>query len=230
MSSMYTKEDPALSGKIFFLNDANIAFEKKSEGCAAGFNAVASQKEFVEAYGEFGVVSSDLYGLSGKTETSAAALDGRIDAVSASADAKFLPMAGGTIDRLSVSNGLTAYGLLDTKQIKTNSTGNITVRGVNGHGSIDVQFEGGMNSISVNGASLSSYIRDSINELDAETVKAGAGKIFDEIKQRDGKISATIRDLVSADIPELPVSKIDRLENDYATKQFALGRIGEIAI
>lgn len=39
-----------------------------------------------------------------------------------------------------------------------------------------------MNSISVNGASLSSYIRDSINDLDVDTVKAGTGKIFDEIK------------------------------------------------
>ena len=68
-----------------------------------------------------------------------------------------------------------------------------------------------MNSISVNGASLSSYIRDSINELDVDTFKASTGKILDEIKQRNGKISATIRDLVSADIPELPVSKILRL-------------------
>ena len=75
-----------------------------------------------------------------------------------------------------------------------------------------------MNSISVNGASLSSYIRDSINELDVDTVKAGEGKIFDEIKQRDGKISATLRDLEVADIPTLPVSKISHLEDDYATK------------
>ena len=87
-----------------------------------------------------------------------------------------------------------------------------------------------MNSISVNGASLSSYIRNSINDLDVETVKAGTGKIFDEIKQRDGKINATIRNLVSADIPELPVSKISRLEDDYATKQYTLDRIGQIKI
>ena len=87
-----------------------------------------------------------------------------------------------------------------------------------------------MNSISVNGASLSSYIRDSINELDVDTVKAGEGKIFDEIKQRDGKISATIRDLVSADIPELPVSKISRLEDDYATKVYADSHISAFTL
>lgn len=87
-----------------------------------------------------------------------------------------------------------------------------------------------MNSISVNGASLSSYIRDSINELDVDTVKAGEGKIFDEIKQRDGKISMTIRDLVSADIPELPVSKISRLEDDYATKAYADSHISAFTL
>ena len=87
-----------------------------------------------------------------------------------------------------------------------------------------------MNSISVNGASLSSYIRDSINKLDVETVKAGTGKIFDEIKQRDGKISATIRNLVSADIPELPVSKISRLEDDYATKAYADSHISAFTL
>lgn len=139
-------------------------------------------------------------------------------------------MSGGAVDHLSVSNGLTAHGLIDTDYVKTNSTGDITVRGANGHGSIDIQFEGGMNSISVNGASLSSYIRDSINELDVETVKAGAGKIFDEISQRDGKISATLRDLVSADIPELPVSKISHLESDYATKVYTDSHISAFTL
>lgn len=89
-------------------------------------------------YGEFGKVSSDIYGLSGKAEMSAAALDGKIGAVSAVADAKFLPMAGGAVDHLSVSNGLTVHGLIDTDYVKTNSTGDITVRGANGHGSIDI--------------------------------------------------------------------------------------------
>ena len=168
--------------------------------------------------------------MSSNVETSAATLDGKIDGVSAAVDIKFLPLSGGAVDHLSVSDGLTAHGLIDTDYVKTNSTGDITVRGANGHGSIDIQFEGGMNSISVNGASLSSYIRDSINELDVETVKAGAGKIFDEIKQRDGKISATLRDLVSADIPELPVSKISRLEDDYATKVYADSHISAFTL
>lgn len=249
--SIYTKDikEQEPGQEIYFLNDDNIAFIKNDMSCAAGFNAVASQKEFVEAYGEFGAVSSDLYALSGKTETSAATLDGKIGDVSAAADAKFLPMAGGTIDHLSVGNylsindrlsvggGLTVRGLLDTDQIKTNSAGDITVRGVEGHGGINIQLEkigiqleDGINSISVGGASLSSYIRDSINELDVETVKAGTGKVFDEIKQRDGKISATLRDLVSADIPELPVSKISRLEDDYATKVYADSHISAFTL
>lgn len=185
-------------------------------------------------YGEFGKVSSDIYGLSGKAEMSAAALDGKIGTVSAAADAKFLAKTGGVIDGgLSVRGGLSVGGRLDTEYIKTDDDGKITVTGKKDlglHGGIDMWFEHGLNDISVNGASLSSYIRDSINDLDVETVKAGTGKIFNEIKQRDGKISATIRDLVSADIPTLPVSKISRLEDDYATKQYTLDRIGQIEI
>lgn len=87
MSSMYTKENPALSGKIFFLNDANIALDRETDGCEAGFNAVASQREFFRTFGEFKSVSSDLY------------------ALSASADEKFLPKAGG-----EVSGGLSVGG------------------------------------------------------------------------------------------------------------------------
>ena len=135
--SMYTTNSK-ISGEIYFLNDNNIAFTKNDMSCAAGFNAIASQEEFVEAYDEFGKVSSDLYALSGKTETSAATIDGKINAVSAAANAKFLPMAGGAVDHLSVSNGLTVHGLIDTDYVKTNSTGDITVRGANGHGSIDI--------------------------------------------------------------------------------------------
>ena len=87
-----------------------------------------------------------------------------------------------------------------------------------------------MNSISVNGASLSSYIRDSINELDVGAVKVEAGEIFNEIKQQDGKISATKRKLEAADIPELPVSKISRLEDDYATKTYADSHISAFTL
>ena len=106
--------------------------------CVAGFNAVASQEELTSVYSEVKTVSSDFYKLSSKVETSAATLDGKIDGVSAAVDIKFLPLSGGAVDHLSVNNGLTAQGLIDTDYIKTNSTGDITVRGANGHGSIDI--------------------------------------------------------------------------------------------
>lgn len=118
--SMYTKDIKEPGQKIYFLNDDNIAFDKNVISCAAGFNAVASQKEFTEVYSELTAVSSDFYKLSSKVETSAAALDDKIDGVSAAVDTKFLPLSGGTVDNLSVSNGLkvseglTAYGLIDT--------------------------------------------------------------------------------------------------------------------
>ena len=47
-------------------------------------------------------------------------MDGKIDGVSAAVDTKFLPLSGGEVNHLSVSNGLTvskgltAYGLIDT--------------------------------------------------------------------------------------------------------------------
>lgn len=118
--SMYTKDIKEQGQKIYFLNDDNIAFDKNVISCAAGFNAVASQKEFTEVYSEFKNVSSDFYKLSSNVETSAAALDGKIDGVSAAVDTKFLPLSGGEVNHLSVSNGLTvskgltAYGLIDT--------------------------------------------------------------------------------------------------------------------
>ena len=112
--SMYTKDIKEPGQKIYFLNDDNIAFDKNNMSCVAGFNAVASQEELTEVYSEFKNVSSDFYKLSSNVETSAAALDGKIDGVSAAVDTKFLPLSGGAVDYLSVINGLTARGLIDT--------------------------------------------------------------------------------------------------------------------
>jgi len=168
--SMYTK-DSKEPGEIYFLNDDNIAFGKTEMDCAAGFNAVASQKEFVEAYGEFGAVSSDLYSLSGKTEMSAVALDGKIDAVSAAADAKFLHKSGGAVDHLSVNNGLTAGGELKTDFITVDGNCDISITGagLRNHGSLNIGFEGGLNNISAGGASLSSHIDGAIGRAINET-------------------------------------------------------------
>ena len=135
---MYTKDIKEPGQKIYFLNVDNIAFDKNGVSCVAGFNAVASQKEFTEVYSELTAVSSDFYKLSSNIETSAAILDGKIDGVSATVDTKFLPLSGGAVDHLSVSNGLTVHGLIDTDYVKTNSTGDITVRGEGKHGSIDI--------------------------------------------------------------------------------------------
>ena len=135
---MYTKDIKKPGKEIYFLNDDNIAFDKNDMSCVAGFNAVASQEELTSVYSEVKTVSSDFYALSSNIETSAATLDSKIDGVSAAVDIKFLPLSGGTVDHLSVSNGLTVHGLIDTDYVKTNSTGAITVRGEGKHGSIDI--------------------------------------------------------------------------------------------
>ena len=136
--SMYTKDIKEPGQKIYFLNDDNIAFDKNDMSCVAGFNAVASQEELTSVYSEVKTVSSAFYALSSNIETSAAILDSKIDGVSAAVDIKFLPLSGGTVDHLSVSKGLTVHGLIDTNYVKTNSTGDISVRGEGKHGSIDI--------------------------------------------------------------------------------------------
>jgi hypothetical protein len=123
---MYTKENKSgIYNEIYFLNDNNIAFDKTSISCDAGFNAVASQKEFIEVYGEFEKVSADFYELSNKVETSAATLDNNIKSLSTNLsteiDKKFLPISGGSIKNLTVDQDLNVKGNFDIGCIKTNN-------------------------------------------------------------------------------------------------------------
>lgn len=84
------------------------------------------------------------------------------DKVDLSTMAYYLPLSGGSVDHLSVGGGLSVGGLLDTEYVKTDGDGKITItgKGATRRGGVDMQFEGGINSISINGASLSSYIRE----------------------------------------------------------------------
>jgi hypothetical protein len=123
---MYTKENKSgIYNEIYFLNDNNIAFDKTSISCDAGFNAVASQEEFIEVYGEFEKVSADFYELSNKVETSAATLDNNIKLLSTNLsteiDKKFLPISGGSIENLTVNHNLNVNGDFDAGCIKTNN-------------------------------------------------------------------------------------------------------------
>ena len=124
--NMYTNEmKKDKDQEIFFLNDNNIAFDKTSMSCNAGFNAVASQKEFVEVYEEFEKVSADFYELSDKVETSAVTLDNNIKSLSTNLsteiDKKFLPISGGSIENLTVNQDLNVKGNFDAGCIKTNN-------------------------------------------------------------------------------------------------------------
>ena len=123
---MYTKENKSgIYNEIYFLNDNNIAFDKTSMSCDAKFNAVASQKEFVEVYQELSTVSSDFYALSNKVEISVAALDENIKSLSTDLsteiDKKFLPISGGSIENLTINQDLNVKGNFDVGCIKTNN-------------------------------------------------------------------------------------------------------------
>ena len=74
MSSAYTTNNKSPT-ELYFLNDNNIAFDKNSNECSAGFNAIASQQEFTEAYKEFTNISSDFEDFKLCAETSAAVID-----------------------------------------------------------------------------------------------------------------------------------------------------------
>lgn len=211
--SMYTKYTKT-SGDIYFLNDDNIAFDKNGMSCAAGFNAIASQEEFTEVYTEVKTVSSDFYALSSGVEISVAALDGKIEGVSAVADSKFLHLSGGVVDRLSVNTGLTAHGPVSTDYVKIGEHGDISINGTSGanHGSLNIDFENGINNISVNGRTLSSYIDGSINgtvlDYDENTqcirlinTQTGLSSAFDaKMFIKDGMIDSVLTASGGADI------------------------------
>jgi hypothetical protein len=93
-----------------------------------------------------------------------------------------------------------------------------------------MELEDGLNSLSVNGSSLSAYIRNSINNLNYGIQTAGTRKILDTIRETNGIIDVTFRDIKSDDIPDLPLTKITNLTSDYATKNDTISLINEIKI
>jgi hypothetical protein len=65
---------------------------------------------------------------------------------------------------------------------------------------------------------IESAIVTALAKLALAEVTVGTGKIIGSIKQENGKVVATTRDLVAADIPTLAISKIDGLQAALDTK------------
>lgn len=58
-----------------------------------------------------------------------------------------------------------------------------------------------------------SSISERISNLDLDTVTAAEGKMLTALSQVDGQVSVETRDIIEADIPNLPISHITDLEN-----------------
>ena len=69
------------------------------------------------------------------------------------------------------------------------------------------------------GGSVSTQISTAIGNLDVDEVSAGTGYIIGAISETDGKISATTRALVEADIPALSIGKTTGLQAALDGKQ-----------
>lgn len=62
------------------------------------------------------------------------------------------------------------------------------------------------------------YTDAEIQKLDVAKKTVAAGQIFESIEQVDGKIAATVRTLVEADIPALSISKVTGLQDALNAK------------
>lgn len=79
-------------------------------------------------------------------------------------------------------------------------------------------FDGTYNETS-NKVATQTTVSNAIGALDMAQVTAGEGQIIEFVKQEDGKVSAGVRDLVAADIPELAIAKISGLQTALDGKQ-----------
>lgn len=78
-------------------------------------------------------------------------------------------------------------------------------------------------------AQIESAIVTALAKLALDEVEVGTGKIIGSIKQENGKVVATTRDLEAADIPTLAISKIDGLQAALDSKATATGLADEVA-
>lgn len=74
-------------------------------------------------------------------------------------------------------------------------------------------FDGAYNKESNKVATVST-VETAINNLNADKLTVGTGEIIDSIVEQGGKITATKRALVAADIPALEISKITGLQTE----------------
>ena len=65
-------------------------------------------------------------------------------------------------------------------------------------------------------------VTNAINALDFTGVTAGTGQVVASVKQANGVVSATLKNITSGDVPTLPITKISNLQTTLNGKQATL--------
>lgn len=238
MATEYTKTDKS----IHLLNDRNIA-QKLSGDDVPKFNAIPSLDLFSaeingvkdEVSAKIGELSCDDEIEASKFVTSVKQADGKI---SVTREQPEISDVSGLNDRLteiesgylkkdrdenvkslSVENGLAVGGSLNTTNIKTGDE-LVKIEGSAGadgkkHGTLEIDFEGGLESVKVNGTSLQKTLDDTISSLKSDEVRTATGEIISVVSQKDGVVVSGTRKLTHEDIPVLPQDKVENLSDDF---------------
>ena len=162
----------------------------------------------------------------------------------ANLSANYVKKAGDSIATLTVEKDLSVGknvsfgknfkvsedGFIETEFIKTEKNHGIFIAGPDetthcgisaNIEDINITLKDGAKNFLINDISLPDHIQNAINKLDYDEVVLTSNKIIDSIKEVDGKISVTTRNLDATDIPTLPQEKIDGLTSEYLkTKDF----------
>jgi hypothetical protein len=131
----------------------------------------------------------------------------------------YIKKFGDNIDSLTVDNDLNVVGLIINKNISTDTEGNITIQGNDDkkHGSLNLNFEHGLEDIKIKNKSLNESFKElsstTINSLNYDSKHKSKEFIF-KISQINGVISSDARELKENDITNLNKDKITGLIED----------------
>lgn len=186
-------------------------------------NAIAALKlaETYEAKGSANAVKTALLGDAGDNYNTLGKLEDAIQAVQATAESKT------TMTEVEAKNYATqtqaqgyANAVLGTAGDGADKN---TVYGAKKYAdTLNTAMDGRVDALETalgEGGSVSTQISTAIGNLDVDEVSAGTGYIIGAISETDGKISATTRALVEADIPALSIGKTSGLQAALDGKQ-----------
>lgn len=186
-------------------------------------NAIAALKldETYEAKGSANAVKTALLGDAATEYNTLGKLEDAIQAVQATAESK-TTMAEVEAKNYATKSEAQGYAN-DVLGTAGDGADKNTVYGAKKYAdSLNTAMDGRVDALETalgEGGSVSTQISTAIGNLDVDEVSAGTGHIIGAISETDGKISATTRALVEADIPALSIGKTTGLQAALDSKQ-----------